>query len=234
MPLAAVTSPCSRRDRGAEPDTQSRRPPRRPTRSDPTNRWYMVGTPKKRVTAWSSRGPGHDGRIEAGQEDRRRPGQQGAVDADAQAVGVEDRQAVDQAVLGGPPPRRGHRLRGGQKVPVREHCTLGDAGGPRGEADQGGIVGCRLVDRPRVTVGEVQVRPGHHDRPGRGPPHPLGLVGPVDDGRGSPGVGDDVRQLPLRVRRVGRYHHQAGAQRPDVGHQGRHRRPGRPHHPVPR
>ena len=46
-------------------------------------------------------------------------------------------------------------------------------------------------------------------------------------------VGDDVGQLPLRVRGVGRHHHQAGPEGPDVGHQGGHRRRGRPHHPVP-
>ena len=192
-----------------------------------------MGTPKNRVVAWSSAASAAAVRIEAGQEDGRSPGQQGAVDADGQAVGVEDREAVDQAVLSRPPPRQRHRLRGRQQVPVPEHRTLRDAGGTRGEADQRGVVGVGGVDRTRVAVGKVEVGSGHHDRPGGGPAHPLGLVGAVDDGGGGPDITDDVAQLPLRVGGIGRHHHQSGPQRPDVGHQRRHRRRCRPHHPVP-
>ena len=127
--MAALTSAWSSGDNGAEPDTQSRSRPSAPARPDAANRWYMVGTPKNSEARWSVGGVGHTTRVEAGEEHRRAPGQQGAVDAHAQAVGVEDGQAVDQPVVGTPPPGGGDRHGGGQQVPVAQHGALGRAGG---------------------------------------------------------------------------------------------------------
>ena len=85
-----------------------------------------------------------------------------------------------------------------------------------------------------LAIRQVDVRPHHHRRSGRGPPQPVGVVGPLDDGGRRSDVGDDVVQLTLGIVDVDRDHDQSGPQGADVGHQGRDRRGGRPHHPVPR
>ena len=110
--------------------------------------------------------------VEAREQDRRRAAQQRAVEADAEAVHVEERQREHQPVAGGPAPREPERLAARQQVAVREHGALGRAGGARRVAEQREVVGlgagrapagrasgrstAGVVDdaRPRAAVGE--------------------------------------------------------------------------------
>ena len=163
----------------------------------------MVGTPKNSDARSASRRVGHRGRVEAGEQHGRGPGQQGAVDADAQPVGVEDGQAVDQPVVGRPPPGDPHRLGGGQQVPVAEHRALGCTGGARGVADEGRVVRARPR---RAGPGSASGRStSGADAPAIGPaeaaPHPLRLVGALDDGGGRADVGRRCGPARARCRR---------------------------------
>ena len=51
-------------------------------------------------------------------QNRRRAGEQGAVQPDAESVHVEEREAEDQAVVGLPPPGDAQRLGAGEQVAV--------------------------------------------------------------------------------------------------------------------
>ena len=175
----------------------------------------------------------HGTGIESGQQHRRPAGQQGAVGADGQAVGVEERQAVHEPVVGRPPPGHLQRLRGGQQVAVAEDRALGRPGGPRRETDQGRVVGRGTVHEPRLGVGEVECRPGHDERRRDRTAHPGGLLAALHDGRGRSHVGDDLGELPLRVGRVGRDHHQPGPEGTHMGDQRVDRGARRPDDTVP-
>ena len=168
----------ARQESGAEPDTQSRVRPqvRRPGPIGPAGgTWWARRRTARPCSAGARRPPR---RVEAGEQHGRRAGQQGAVDADAQSVGVEHGQAVDQPVVRAPSARPAVTdSAGGQQVPVAEHGPLGCAGGPRGVADEGRVVGRRQRQRPGVAVGQVDVGADHHHRAGRGPPHPVRLLG---------------------------------------------------------
>ena len=175
----------------------------------------------------------HAGRVEAREQHGRGTGQEGPVGADAQPVGVEHREAVDQAVLRRPAPGQHHRRRGGQQVGVPEHRPLGQSGRPGGEADQGRVVGGGPVEPRHLAVRQLQGRRRDQGRAPRRLGHPASPLRVVDDDGRRPHVGGDVGQLGPGVGGVGRHHHQAGPQGADMGHQGGDRGAGRPDHPVP-
>ena len=100
----------------------------------------------------------HPLRIEAALQQQRRPRQQAAVDADAQAVHVEEGEAEDQRVVRPPVPGSAHRLGTGQEVAVREEHTLGGARGAGRERQQGDVVRCRHVELGRLVFGERRRR----------------------------------------------------------------------------
>ena len=102
--------------------------------------------------------------VEARLEDHRRPGGQRDVHRDEQAVGMEDRQRVDQHVVGAEAPQLGERQRVGREIVVGQHRALRAPGGPRGVEDGGEIVGAardrRQVARRRGDLfGEAAVAP---------------------------------------------------------------------------
>jgi len=140
---------------------------------------------------------------------------------------------VDQAVVGRHPPGPDDRLDPGQQVPVAQYRSFGSAGRPGSEADEGRVVGAALVDRARVAVRQFERRAGDHDPSGPGGSHPRRLFRALHHRSGCADVGHDVGQLASRVGSVGRYHDQAGPQRPHVGHQPVDRRVGGPHDPLP-
>src|SRR4029453_7828454 len=78
--------------------------------------------------------------LEPGQDDRRRPGEQSAVQPDAQAVDVEERQGQQQAVGRRPAPCALDRRRRGQEVAVAQRNALRGAGRARREHQQGRVV----------------------------------------------------------------------------------------------
>ena len=232
-PTAALASACSSGDSGADPDTHRRRRRSSVPRPDATSRWYMVGTPKNMEARFGQGRIGHRRRVEAGQQHGRGPGQEGAVDADTQAVGVEDGQAVDQPVVRGPPPGDPHRLGGGQQVPVTEHRPLRGTGGARRVADEGGRIGIRPRRAGRARPrGDRRPGPPRRRRAKRPAPTRPGPI--VRRWRQPGGHRHDVDQLTPGVGRIGRDHHQPGPQSSHVGREGSHRRGGRPQHPVPR
>ena len=79
-------------------------------------------------------------RIEFRQEDHRRAREQRDVAGHEQAVGVIDRQRVDQHVLVGEAPVIDQRERIRRQIVVRQHRALGAARGARGVEDRGEIV----------------------------------------------------------------------------------------------
>ena len=175
---------------------------------------------------------GHGVRFEAGEQNGRGAGQQGAVDAHAQSVGMEHGQGMDQAVVGLPAPGHPHRLGGGQQVPVPQDGSLRCTGRARRVADEGRVIRSRLVKGTGVGIGQVDVGVDDLHRTSRGPSHPVRLLGAVDDGGNRAGVEHHVGELALGVGHVGRDHHQPGPQGGDVGHQRRNRRGSGPHHPI--
>ena len=102
--------------------------------------------------AHEDRRPRHRGKdfagIEFRQEDHRGAGKEHRVDGHEQAVGVIDRQGVDQHVACGDAPivDEGEGVRG--EIAVGQHRALGAAGGSRGVEDR------RKVVRPAWDGGE--------------------------------------------------------------------------------
>ena len=78
--------------------------------------------------------------IELRQEDHRGAGEQRDVARHEQAVGVIDRQRVDQHVVVGEAPVVDQRERVRREIVVRQHRALGAAGGARRVEDRGEIV----------------------------------------------------------------------------------------------
>ncbi len=103
---------------------------------------------------------------------------------------------------------------------MAEHGALGVTGGPRGVADEGGVIGSDGVQSDGLAVGQTHIRADHQDRPARSLPDPLRLVGAFDDGGSRANVGHDMDQLALGIGGVGRDHHQPGPERTHVGDQG--------------
>ena len=155
--------------------------------------------------------------FEPRQQDRRRTHEQGAVQPDAEAVHVEERQGEHETIVGGPAPGDPHRFAARQDVAVGEHGALGRAGGPRRVAEHGEVVGFGGIEHRRLAVGEID-RGAHDDERTvgrRGEQRGAGVV--VDHaGRGF-AVADDVTDLAGQVGAVHRYDHQAESQRSDVG-----------------
>ena len=87
--------------------------------------------------------------VEARQEQHLRTAQQNGVARHEEAVGVIDRQGVEQHVVGGkaPEPRQGIGV--GAQVAVAEHRAFRPAGGPRGVENPGQVVG---LERRAVEV----------------------------------------------------------------------------------
>ena len=175
----------------------------------------------------------HGAGLEPGQQHGRRPGQQGAVQADPEAVDVEQGQGQDQPVVRLPAPGQAQRLGAGQQVPVGQHGPLGGAGGARGVAEQGRVARAGGVQRRRVAVGQADLGPGDQQVAAGGTPRPAAPVRVVDHGRPRPGVADDVGHLALPVGGVDRHHHQAHAQGAEVGHDQVHGGGRADQHPVP-
>ena len=157
--------------------------------------------------------------LEPGHEHRRRPGEQRAVEADAEPVHVEEREREHEAVVGRPAPRQPQRLGAREQVAVREPGALGHAGRARRVAEH------RVVTRARPVEpgpGSASGRPtsGPHTTTSRvgGGRHPSPHRRVVDHRRRRPAVGGDLCDLALAVGAVHRHHDEAGPQRGDVGH----------------
>ena len=137
----------ARRGSGAEPDTHSRSGPSSPARAQAARRAYIVGTPKNSVAPWRPRRRARRPRSKPGEQDGRRPGQQRAVQADAQPVHVEQRQGTGPA---GPSAvhrqASAQRLAARQQVAVGEHRPLRRAGGARRVREEGRVVGSDGVE----------------------------------------------------------------------------------------
>ena len=74
--------------------------------------------------------------IEARQQQRGRARLERAVQRDAEAVHVEERQRVHEAIVGCPAPREAQRFGRGVEVPVREQRSLRPPGRARGVGEQ--------------------------------------------------------------------------------------------------
>jgi hypothetical protein len=131
---------------------------------------------------------------------------------------VEQGQGQHQPVLRVPAPGQAERLGAGQQVAVGQDGPLGGPGGPGGVAEQGRVAGAGGVKGRRVAVGQADLGPGDQQVATGGAPRPAAPVRVVDHGRPRPGVADDVGHLALPVGGVDRHHHQAHAQRAEVGH----------------
>ena len=92
--------------------------------------------------------------IEFRQEDHRGAGEQRDVARHEQAVGVIDRQRVDQHVLVGEAPVVDQAVGVRREIVVRQHRALGTAGGARGVEDRGEVViGARDGCERRIGLG---------------------------------------------------------------------------------
>ena len=85
----------------------------------------MVGTPNSIVAWWRCAASSTASGVKRGTMSRRRTCEQRAVDADAEAVHVEQRQREHQAVVARPPPRDARRFHARQRVAVARHPPLG-------------------------------------------------------------------------------------------------------------
>ena len=158
--------------------------------------------------------------VELRQEDHRRAGEERDVGRDEEAVGVEDRQSMDQHVIGGVGPSFAQRERVRDEVAVGQHRALGASGGARGVEQRGEIVGralhrrevfrCRLC---RVRQGPLALRVERDERRARlgGRLQQRLAPGRVADEDGGLGVADEVLDLCRGVAGVER---QEGAARP--------------------
>ncbi len=176
----------------------------------------------------------HRVRIEAVVEHGARAGDEGAVQADAQAVHVVERQGEHEAVVGLPAPRQAHRLGRGQQVGVGQRDALRRARRARGVHEQGAVVRRRRgrsrrrrrATGGRSSVGSTTTAPGT-----------VSADGPADhrlvaDRRHRSGIGGDRPHLALGVRAVDQQRRGPGAQHADVGDDVVHRRGAGHQHPV--
>ena len=232
--------PARRGDRGVEVGRQGRRA--RHAEAQPGQRFGPVRgrqpVPHRRH-AEEHRAAGADGREDPGGIEAREQlggGSRGqrAVEPDAEAVHVEQREGEDQPVLGRPPPGQRHGLGRRQQVGVTQDRTL------RGARRAGRVhEQCRVVPGGGVERLGGSGRDGEPAQVGRGddgtrgggrdPPPALGVVGHRG---GDPGVAHDVADLGFAVRPVQRHGHGAEPQDADVGDHVVERGIGRHHHPV--
>ena len=145
---------------GADPETHSRSAASSRDRGLAARRTHIVGTPNIRRRPGGGDGVEHGVDLEPGQDDRRRAGQQRAVQPDAEAVDVEQRQGQQQPVVGSPAPCDLDRRRGGQEVAVAQRHALRGAGRARREHQQRRVVRTRDVEGRRRPVGQIDVGPG--------------------------------------------------------------------------
>ncbi len=152
--------------------------------------------------------------VEAGQEHHPGAGREHAVCSDEQAVGVEDRQGVQEHVAGPEAPRVGERRAVRREVALREHHALRRTG-RAARVQHGGEVlgmlgdvveGVRLVRR---VVGEAPPPGGVHRERHRSGWRSARRV--VDEHHRSR-VADDVSHLGVGRRRVDRDQRGAGAE----------------------
>ena len=106
--------------------------------------------------------------VEARLKDHRRAGDQRDIDGDEQAVGMEDRQRVDEDVVGAEAPQLGQRPRVGGEIVVGQHRALRAPGGARGVEDGGEIVGAARDRRRFVRRGGDLVRRSRRRASSRG------------------------------------------------------------------
>ena len=174
----------------------------------------------------------HQFRIEFRQEDHRGAGEQGDVARHEQAMGVIDRQRVDQHVLVREAPVVDQAVGVRRQIVVRQHRALGTAGGARGVEDRGKIViGARDGRKRRIGLGggigqrSLAVGPKRFDfclHLGRDRADAVRLRGVAHDQRRL-GVGDEVVEFVERVGGVERQIHRARAHGRKIQHQRRHR-----------
>ncbi len=143
-------------------------------RDEAARRWYMVGTPKNSVASCSAAASSTPSTVEPREQDGRCAGQQRPVQAVAEAVGVEQREGEDEAVLGRPPPGPLQRLAVGQQVAVGQRGALGRPGRARRVAEVGEVVGSDGVERRRGSVGQVDLGADDHDVGTPGGAAPIG------------------------------------------------------------
>ena len=165
--------------------------------------------------------------VELRQEDHRRAGEQRDVGRDEEPVGVEDRQRMDQHVVGGVGPGLAQRLGVRDEVAVGQHRALGAAGGARGVEQRREIVGRALHRREgfRSRVGRVRQAAlalgVERDERGAGLVRSgLQRLAParVADEDRRLGVADEVLDLGRGVAGVERQEDPAGAHRAEVEH----------------
>ena len=150
---------------GAEPDTHSRSAASSSAARAAASRAYIVGTPKNSVAPSAAIASSTASASNAGVQHGRRAGEQRAVQADAEAVHVEQRQAQHQAVVGRPAPRRAaapRRWRAGCRGRAARPWARPVVPDVYGE--QRGIVGTR---RGRADLVRRSGRSGGSERSGR-------------------------------------------------------------------
>ena len=104
-----------------------------------------------------ARGVEHRPDIEAREQHRGGATEQGAVQPDAETVGVEQREREHEAIVTGPAPRETQCLHGREQVPVGEHCALRRASGTGGVAQESEITRATRVEYRRSATRQVDV-----------------------------------------------------------------------------
>ena len=183
----------------------------------------MVGTPKKSVACVALHRVEHRVGIEARQQQRRRARLERAVQRHAEAVHVEERQRVHEAVVGRPAPGEAQRLGGGVQVAVREQRPLRPPGGARGVGEQRGRLGRDAVERGHRAVAPARARArarAARDRAPRAARRAPSSSTSAARGRAS---AEQLRELGGPVGGVRGQHDEAEPQAGDVGHRERER-----------
>ena len=171
-----------------------------------------MGTPKH-GRAVVRRAP-HAARIEAPEVTQLAAAPEGAEQAEHQAVHVEERERVGQAVLAGPPPRVGERVEVGGDGPAREDGALGGPRRARGVDDERGVLVVEVV-RWELAAALVDVDPQLARAVQRG----RGLGRRADEDLGG-AVREDVATLILPEPRIHRHERDAGGDRAHDGDAG--------------
>ena len=180
--------------------------------------------------------------VELRQEDHRGVGEERDVGRDEEAVGVEDRQRVDQHVVRGEAPGvdQGPGVR--DEVSVGQHRALGAAGGARGVEQRGQVVGRTLHRRESLRgrvgrLGQAALALGveRDERRARLPRRRLQSLAParVADEQRRLGVADEVFDLGRGVAGVERQEDAARADGGEIEDDGLDRFLDLRGHPVP-
>ncbi len=180
--------------------------------------------------------------IELRQKDHRAAGQQHDVGCDEQAVGMKDRQGMQQHVIGREVPVVDQHLGIRGEVAVAQHRALRPPGRAGSVEDRGEVFGA-----PR-HIGELRRQPGRLGRqaavallpqraadagaqPRHQRRHRLAVLRPADN-QPRFGIADEVLDLGQRIGGVERQEHRAGPQTGEVEDQGFRRFVDLHRHPV--